>query len=147
MKKIMMRAWEIAKNAVAQFGGKVREYMAEALRMAWAEAKGTAQQSRDSIIEALTKKFGRWTKKGSNGKVYDRIYFNGTDLGMEVSYYRSGNISSAAVDGESISNCEARRIMGSKAYFDLTDNTLHMDSTMERHFGTKITAAVAALLA
>jgi hypothetical protein len=147
MKKIMMRAWEIVKNAIAQFGGKAREYMKEALRMAWAEAKGTAKQSREDIIEALTKKFGRWTKKGSNGKVYDRIYFNGTDLGMEVSYYRSGNISSAAVDGESISNCEARRIMGSKAYFDLTDNTLHMDSTMERHFGTKITAAVAALLA
>ena len=147
MKKIMMRAWEIVKNAIAQFGGKAREYMKEALRMAWAEAKGTAKQSREDIIEALTKKFGRWTKKGSNGKVYDRIYFNAKDLGMEVSYYRSGNISSAAVDGESISNCEARRIMGSKAYFDLTDNTLHMDSTMERHFGTKITAAVAALIA
>ena len=147
MKKIMKRAWEIAKNAAAKFGGKAREYMAEALRMAWAEAKGTAQQSRDSIIEALTKKFGRWTKKGSNGKVYDRIYFNATDLGMEVSYYKTGNVSSAAIDGEHISNCEARRIMGSKAYFDLTDNTLHMDSTMERHFGSKITAAVAALIA
>lgn len=147
MKKIMMRAWEIVKNAVAKFGGKAREYMAEALRMAWAEKKGTAKQSRDDIITALTKKYGRWTKQGFNGKVYDRIYFNATDLGMEVSYYRSGNISSAAVDGEHISNCEARRIMGGKAYFDLTDNTLHMDSIMERYFGGKITEEVAALIA
>ena len=147
MKKIMMRAWEIVKAAIAEFGGKAREYMAEALRMAWAETKETAKQSRDDIIAALTKKYGRWTKQGFNGKVYDRIYFNVTDLGMEVSYYRSGNISSAAVDGEHISNCEARRIMGGKAYFDLTDNTLHMDSIMERYFGSKITAAVAELIA
>lgn len=147
MKKIMKRAWEIAKNAAAQFGGKAREYMAEALRMAWAETKGTAKQNRDDIIAALTKKYGRWTKQGFNGKVYDRIYFNATDLGMEVSYYKTGNVSSAAIDGESISNCEARRIMGSKAYFDLTDNTLHMDGIMERHFGSKITAAVAELIA
>ena len=121
--------------------------MSECLKMAWAETKGTAQQSREDIIAELTKKYGRWTKKGTNGKVYDRIYFNATDLGMEVEYYRSGNISSAAIDGEHVSNCEARRIIGSKAYFDLTDNTLHMDSTMERHFGGKITAAVAALIA
>lgn len=147
MKKIMMRAWEIVRNAVAQFGGKAREYMAEALRMAWAEAKGTAQQSREDIIEALTKKFGRWTKQGFNGKVFDRIYFNATDLGMEIEYYRTGNISRAEIDGERISNCEARRILASKAYFDLTDNTLHMDSTMSAHFGSKITAAVAALIA
>lgn len=39
MKKIMKRAWEIVKNAIANFGGKCREYMAEALRMAWAESK------------------------------------------------------------------------------------------------------------
>lgn len=147
MKKIMMRAWEIVKAAIAKFGGKAREYMAEALRMAWAEAKGTAKKSREGIIEALTKKFGRWTKTGSNGKTYDRIYFNATDLGLEIGRYNTGNISYAKIDGERISNCEARRILGSKAYFDLTDNTLHMDSTMEYHFGEKITAAVAELIA
>lgn len=147
MKQIMKRAWEIVKNAIAKFGGKAREYMAEALRLAWAEAKGTAKQSREEIIEALTKKFGRWTKKGYNGKVYDRIYFNATDLGMQVEYYRTGNVSSATINGESISNCEARRVLASKAYFDLTDNTLHMDSKMEQYFGSEITAAVAGLIA
>lgn len=148
MKNTMMRAWEIRKAAATVYGCKVSEIsMSECLKMAWAEAKGIAPQSREDIIAELTKKYGRWTKKGFNGKVYDRIYFNATDLGMEVEYYRSGNVSSAAIDGERVSNCEARRIMSSKAYFDLTDNTLHMDSTMERHFGSKITAAVAALIA
>lgn len=148
MKNAMMRAWEIRKAAATVYGCKVSEIsMSECLKMAWAEAKGTAQQSREDIIADLTKKFGRWTKQGFNGKVYDRIYFNATDLGMKVEYYRSGNVSSAEIDGKIISNCEARRVLGSKAYFDLTDNTLHMDSTMERHFGSKITAAVAELIA
>lgn len=39
MKKVMVRAWEIAKEAVTKFGGKVKEYFAQALRMAWAEIK------------------------------------------------------------------------------------------------------------
>lgn len=36
---LMKRAWEIARQGQAQFGGKVRSYFAEALKMAWAEVK------------------------------------------------------------------------------------------------------------
>lgn len=39
MKNVMVRAWEIAKEAVAKFGGKVKEYFAQALAMAWKEVK------------------------------------------------------------------------------------------------------------
>lgn len=38
-KEIMKRAWEIAKKGQEKFGGKAIEYIAEALRMAWKEAK------------------------------------------------------------------------------------------------------------
>lgn len=38
-KEIMKRAWEIAKQGAEKFGGKAIEYIAEALRMAWKEAK------------------------------------------------------------------------------------------------------------
>lgn len=37
MKNIMKRAWEIARNGQKKYGGKVSEYFAEALKMAWAE--------------------------------------------------------------------------------------------------------------
>lgn len=37
--RVMKRAWVIAKAAVVRFGGKSSEYIAEALRMAWAEAR------------------------------------------------------------------------------------------------------------
>lgn len=39
MKNIMVRAWEIARKGQKQFGGKVSEYLSEALKMAWVEAK------------------------------------------------------------------------------------------------------------
>lgn len=35
----MVRAWEIAREGVKKFGGKVREYFAQALAMAWQEIK------------------------------------------------------------------------------------------------------------
>ncbi|QQZ64493.1 hypothetical protein JI735_34195 (plasmid) [Paenibacillus sonchi] len=39
MKEVMVRAWEIARGAVVRFGGKVKEYFAQALAMAWKEVK------------------------------------------------------------------------------------------------------------
>lgn len=38
-KQIMKRAWEIAKEGQKKFGGKVREYIAIALKFAWKEVK------------------------------------------------------------------------------------------------------------
>ena len=36
---IMKRAWDIAREGQTKFGGKVSEYISEALKMAWAESK------------------------------------------------------------------------------------------------------------
>lgn len=36
---VMKKAWEIARAAVVRFGGNVKEYFAEALKQAWAEAR------------------------------------------------------------------------------------------------------------
>lgn len=38
-KNVMVKAWEIAKEAVVKFGGKVKEYFAESLKIAWATLK------------------------------------------------------------------------------------------------------------
>lgn len=37
MRKVMVRAWEIARAAASKFGGKAFEYIAGALRAAWSE--------------------------------------------------------------------------------------------------------------
>lgn len=94
-------------------------------------------------IEELTKRFGRWTKEGYNGKMYDRIYFNAKDLGLKVEYYKTGNVSDAFIDGKRISNCECRRILGSKAYYDLTTDKLVIDSKMDQYFGEQIRSLIA----
>jgi lysozyme family protein len=41
---VMKRAWEIAKEGQRKFGGKVKEYFAQALRIAWAEVKKGAKR-------------------------------------------------------------------------------------------------------
>jgi hypothetical protein len=98
--------------------------------------------TKEAKIQELAKTFSRWMKDGSNGKKYDRIYFNAEDLGLKLWYYKTGNISDAEINGESISNCEARRIKAAKAYLDIETWTLHIDKTMEHHFGDAIRAAI-----
>ena len=61
-KQIMTRAWQIAREGAAKFGGNAREYMAAALRMAWEEIK---------MIEKLVKKYNI------------RIHPNGTQIACD----------------------------------------------------------------
>ncbi len=73
---------------------------------------------------AALRSIGNEWSKGS----YHRIYIN--DLtgwyGLQTTRYGSGNISSATLDGQGISNSHAREICGDLAYgklwLDLTDN-------------------------
>lgn len=112
-KEIMSNAWKIAREGQKAFGGKVSEYFAEALKMAWAQVKNCIN------IDALEKKgFSRWTKGDM-----DRLYFNIARSGhMEVEHYKTGNISFAAVDGEEISHRFAGQILSVKCFIDLKND-------------------------
>jgi len=73
---------------------------------------------------------------------YHRVYFNNLSelYGIKTNRYNSGNISSATLDGEKISNSAAKRILGRlacvKIWFDLTDNEFHCkDRYGELHDG------------
>lgn len=115
-KELMEKAWNIAREGQKAFGGKVSEYFAQALKMAWAQAKNAID------IEALEKKgFNRWTKGDM-----DRLYFNIERSGhMDVDHYNTGNISYAAIDGEEISHRFAGQILSVKCFIDLkNDNRL-----------------------
>ncbi len=39
MKQVMKRAWILAKQGASKFGGKVREYLASSLSIAWKEIR------------------------------------------------------------------------------------------------------------
>ena len=72
-------------------------------------------------IEELEKRgFNRWTKGDK-----DRLYFDVKKSYLDVDYYKSGNVSSAYLEGERISNAEAYRLMSVKCFIDLKkDNEL-----------------------
>lgn len=112
-KELMENAWEIAREGQKTFGGKVSEYFAESLKMAWAQAKNTID------IEALEQKgFSRWTKGDM-----DRLYFNIEKSGdLDADYYKTGNMRSAYLNGERISNAEACRLLSVKCFIDLKND-------------------------
>lgn len=66
----------------------------------------------------------RWQKNGM-----DRVYLNDwAELaGIETSHYGTGNIASASYQGETISNSQAYKLLGSidKVWFDAADGKLH----------------------
>ena len=69
----------------------------------------------EEIISRLEGRgFKRWTK-GS----MDRLYVSAAQLGLECTYYHTGNISRAQFNGRSISNSEARRFKGAKTYINV----------------------------
>ena len=69
----------------------------------------------DKMIGKLAAKgFNRWTKGNM-----DRMYINASQLGLACSYHTTGSIKNATFCGDSISNCEARRLKADKCYIDL----------------------------
>ena len=79
MKNVMKNAWEIARNAVKKFGGNVKEYFAESLKLAWAAFKKPAL----NIFKELRKlsavmnagNFGIKTNVWQQNEVTDRMDF------------------------------------------------------------------------
>lgn len=73
-----------------------------------------------------------WEKSGMK-----RIYINDQiitqAIGLDLSFYKTGNISASTLNGEAISHSRARDILfdikDSKFWFDLADNQFHIRST------------------
>lgn len=123
MKKVMVRAWEIANQAAKKFGGRAIEYIALALQEAWKEIKDMVMDIADRIEELEAKGFKRWQKNGM-----DRMYINASTLGLICTYYKTGNISNAEFRGNWISNSECCRLKGAKTYIDLNNKRIVSDS-------------------
>ncbi len=82
-----------------------------------------AEYTKDQLINAGGK---LWEKNDKH-----RVYFNNiaTLYGLDLGFYNTGNISSAQLDGEKISNTQARKILvdldSGKFFFDLDDKKFH----------------------
>ena len=73
-------------------------------------------------------------------KEYTRVYFNDlTELyGLDISTYNTGNISTAKLDGEEISNTEARkialRLVNCKFWYDMADGRFNAKGLPQEDF-------------
>ena len=77
----------------------------------------------DTMIAKLEAKGGNRWIKGS----MDRMYFNATAIGLELEYYKTGNIRSASFRGTGLSNCMGGRYKAAKTYIDLATGEVHSD--------------------
>lgn len=74
----------------------------------------------ERMIEKMTNKgFNRWQKGNM-----DRLYINARDLGLECDYYNTGNIKSARLNGEHVSNRQADKMLYAKTYVDVKTGAL-----------------------
>ena len=70
--------------------------------------------------------FNRWTMRDM-----DRLYINAKDLGLEVEYYKTGNVKNARWNGVHISNADARRLLSSKVYVDVKTCKLSVTTSFD----------------
>ena len=125
--------------ALARVWKAMKEEMKKALAEALEVLPGTKVKSAEALQDL--KAYGKvWV-----GGKHKRLYLNAKALGLKCDYYHSGNISRAWVNGEDISNCEARRILGAGAYIDLVSGEFIDDRrhTFRDNFGTTINTLIA----
>ena len=125
--------------ALARVWKAMKEEMKKALAEALELLPGTKVKSAEALQDL--KAYGKvWV-----GGKHKRLYLNAKALGLKCDYYHSGNVSRAWVNGEDISNCEARRILGAGAYIDLVSGEVIDDRrhTFRDNFGDKINALIA----
>lgn len=121
--QIFAKAWATSRSAAVQFGGSVKSYFAESLKMVYRSIKVIS-------VEALVKIGGKhWVKNDMN-----RVYFNADVIAemIDFSYntYKTGNISSACLGDKSIANGRAAKIRTAinccKFWFDMTEQKFHI---------------------
>ena len=117
---IMNRAYEIKRQAAKKYNCQESEIIFDlCLKLAWEEKK-----TKINIDDRLISVGGKLWERGS----MKRIYFNSLYDFAEFSYntYGTGNISSATISGDSISNNMARKIATkldvSKVFYDCNEN-------------------------
>lgn len=112
--------------AVKQAGRWIIDAASLTRRIAIGKMKHPAPKPVVYSIETMTAIGGRrWQKNGM-----DRVYLGdfATVPGLELDYYKSGNISGASLDGDLVSNAEGGRLATAvdKVYFDATDGKVYI---------------------
>ncbi|EKG5016061.1 hypothetical protein O3Q57_001086 [Salmonella enterica] len=119
---LFITAWNMSRDAAAKFGGSVKSYFAESLKLAYG-------RTRLVTLESCLKIGGKlWKKNGMR-----RVYFNGdivaAAVGFEYDTYKTGNVKWACLGDASLANGRANAVRtmihSGKFWFDTADNKIH----------------------
>nr|EDU9551459.1 hypothetical protein [Salmonella enterica subsp. enterica] len=119
---LFITAWNTSRDAAAKFGGSVKSYFAESLKLAYG-------RTRLVTLESCLKIGGKlWEKNGMR-----RVYFNGdivaAAVGFEYDTYKTGNVKWACLGDASLANGRANAVRtmihSGKFWFDTADNKIH----------------------
>lgn len=136
--EIFKTAWRFIREGLSRSAAFVK---------AWAIAKGAekVEKAKEETIAILEKLGGNLWEKGN----FSRVYFDAEDFGFELTYYKSGNIQYAELNGEHVSNAYARRVLCGKYWYDLKEGKFmrKTDSVDARDFAKVIEAKVMEALA
>lgn len=123
-----IRTW--ARRGVIAATKAAGRWVIDTASLAHRIAIGARRQARKAKAFVLTAEHclelggRRWQRDGM-----DRIYFNNWAefAGLDLSFYNTGNISSACWKGEGVSNSQGYKLLDSlhKLYFDVTDGKLY----------------------
>lgn len=146
MKNTMKRAWEIAKEAVKKFGGKVKEYFAESLKLAWSEIKNEGNENSmkekfENLLNALEKNgyVSQWAtvKKVAN--------YSGLEGAYTFLIYYAKRIDAKLAKGHTLPNvihsmvtCSRCQGEGSSIKWQYTGSTCYLCGGNKRNLGSQI---------
>ncbi|MEU0670382.1 hypothetical protein ABZ508_33235 [Streptomyces lavendulocolor] len=127
-----IRTWcRIGAVAAAKVAGRwVIDTASLARRVAIGAMKRPATQVQLTADDIIRLGGRRWQKGDM-----DRVYLNDWQdyiQGVEIDYYKTGNVCGAAIDGRGIANGRVAALLGAvrKVYFDSADGLLHIN-----HYG------------
>ncbi len=107
MKNIMTRAWEIARDGQNKFGGKVSEYLSQALKMAWADNSVTkvSWENANGIEIEMSVEHVTERVVGVNEFTNEKITKNVDEM----------EVTQLVIGGEEVSTWNTRRVNGKLA--------------------------------
>lgn len=109
---LFTEAHKIAREIRAHFNSYCAAFSAALCELYSAKPaeKTTAEKLEDLGISAWER--GDMKRYYMNDDAFEAVF------GLSIGRYKTGNISSARLNGESISNCKAYRLMGQAVFFD-----------------------------
>lgn len=141
MQNVMKQAWAIARTGQKNFGGRVSEYFAEALRMAWRIAKGMEDLRIDNEVREVS---GReWQNYGKH-----RVYLEAL---IEFTYTKTVNGNDvrvrAGIKFDGYYDVQTKRLVESKMKrFNLNNAPESVKKYAEKEFESMINQEIKEVL-